>query len=463
MSPRRAKPKLAIVEDDTHHRHQIAAVLRAQFKILEADDYESAYQLLREEQPDILLLSLQLGGGGLREGVEIIREIELSPLDTLVLVMSDSPQKSTALKVMAAGAYDYFIKPVDLDVLRVILQRAVEKQQLERENRILREELYRQQSFGDLVGNSPPMQRVYEAITKVAESNATVIIRGESGTGKELVARAIHERSPRSDHPFVSINCAALPETLMEAELFGYEKGAFTGAITTKEGRFELAHRGTLFLDEIGTLSLPLQTKLLRVLEERAFVRLGGKRSIQVDFRLITATNENLEDLTAQGRFREDLYYRIHVVPIYIPPLRERVEDIALLVNYFLRVHCAANRVALKRIDESAMRALEQRAWRGNVRELENVVQRMVLMSEGEVITLRHLPPDVVGRGETGSGHDHFRLPRQGLQLEEEVAAYERRWLEAALAQARGVKAQAARLLGLNKDRMKYLCRKHGL
>jgi transcriptional regulator with GAF, ATPase, and Fis domain len=260
----------------------------------------------------------------------------------------------------------------------------------------------------------------------------------------------------------VSVSCAALPETLIESELFGYEKGAFTGATTTKEGRFELANRGTLFLDEIGTLTLTLQAKLLRVLDEREFVRLGGKKSIKVDIRLITATNENLEDRVGKGEFREDLYYRICVVPISIPPLRERVDDIRLLVNYFLQVHCAANGLALKQIEEAALQALERYAWPGNVRELENVVQRMVLMSEGSVIRLKDLPSTALSTPRPAHTN-HFRMPTKGIELEQEVADYERQWLQAALAQAGGVKTQAARLLGLNKDRMKYLCRKYGL
>lgn len=453
---------MAIAEDDAQQRREIANYLRAECSLLEAEDYASTYLLLREKQPDILLLDLDLPDGGLRDGIQLVREIGKSPLDTIVIVMSDSPLKSTALKVMEAGAYDYFVKPVDLDVLRVILRRAVEKQELERENQILRAEFYRQRSFGELVGNSEPMQRVYEAIRKVAESNVTVIIRGESGTGKELVARSLHEHSPRNAQPFISVNCAALPETLMEAELFGYEKGAFTGAIATKEGRIELAHRGTLFLDEIGTLSLALQSKLLRVLEEHELVRLGGKKPIKVDFRLLTATNVDLEKLVRDGSFREDLYYRIHVLPIHVPPLRERVEDIPLLLNYFLRVHCAANGLPLKRIDESAMRVLEPWPWPGNVRELENVVQRMVLMSDSSVITTKHLPREWNIDGLTAADN-RFRIPLDSVKLNDLMLVYERRWLEAALAQAHGVKTRAAELLGLNKDRIKYLCRKHGL
>jgi DNA-binding NtrC family response regulator len=462
MTARRAKPSLLVADHDAAHRRHLLAGLRGEFSVFEAGTYEDTYKVLEDEQPDVLLFEIELAPGELRDALRLIREVDRSALDTLIIAMCAEPEKGVALKVMEAGAYDFLRKPVALDVLGIVLERAVEKQRIERENRILREEFYRQQSFGDLVGNSATIREVYDAIRKIADSNASVIIRGESGTGKELVAQAIHQRSRRAEKPFVSINCAALPETLMEAELFGYEKGAFTGAASTKEGRFELAHEGTLFLDEIGTLSLALQTKLLRVLEERAFVRLGGKKAVEVDIRLVTATNEDLEAKVGAGQFRDDLYYRINVVPIQIPPLRERAEDIPLLLNYFLQVYSAANNIEVKQIEESAMLALERYSWPGNVRELQNLVQRMVLLTEGNEIRLRDLPPVVLKVPAADSARSPLILG-QGIDLDRELAGYERQWLEIALTQAEGVKAQAARLLGVNKDRMKYLCRKHGL
>jgi transcriptional regulator with GAF, ATPase, and Fis domain len=294
----------------------------------------------------------------------------------------------------------------------------------------------------------------------VARTSTTVVIRGESGSGKELVARAIHDNSQRRDRPFVPVNCAALPETLMEAELFGYEKGAFTGAVATKEGRIELARHGTLFLDEIGTLSLPLQSKLLRVLDEHALTRLGGTRSIKVDFRLISATNEDLEKLVRERRFREDLYYRIHVLTLFVPPLRERVDDIPLIVDYFIKVYCAANHWPPKRVADEAMEAMKRYPWPGNVRELENLVQRMVVMTDEDEIPLKQLPRDI-REAASQPCPDGFCLPSSGIRLEEEVKAFERRWVETALKEAKGVKVEAARLLGLNKDKLKYLCRKY--
>ena len=461
MNGPKIRARVAIIDDDPAFRRQIAAPLQEDFEVFEGEDYEQAYALLREAEIDVLLLDLSMPSGGVREAVALLRELGESEIDTIVLALSEDERKTTTLRVMEAGAYDCFLKPVDPDLLRTIIDRAVEQLRVERENRLLREEIHRKNALGDLLGSTDAMRDLFESIRRVARTATTVVIRGESGTGKELVARAIHDLSPRRHRPFISVNCAALPETLMEAELFGYEKGAFTGATATKEGRIELAHRGTLFLDEIGTLSLALQSKLLRVLEDRTLVRLGGKKSIKVDFRLLTATNEDLEELVRQDGFREDLYYRIHVVPLFIPPLRERVDDIPLLVDYFVKVYSAASKLVPKRVAEDALQALKRYPWPGNVRELENVVQRMVLMSEEELITLKDVPKDVAQAGAVN--HRRFRVPPQGIQLDEEVAAFERRWLEAALAQTEGIKAAAARLLGLNPDRMKYLCRKHKL
>src|ERR1700743_2209407 len=302
-------------------------------------------------------------------------------MDTRVTSWSTDESKAAALKVIDAGSYDYFIKPIDTDVLRHLLERAVEKLHIQRENRILREEISRKNALGDFIGATDAMRHVFDSISRVAKASTNVIIRGESGVGKELVARALHEQSPRRNRAFVSVNCAALPEGLMEAELFGYEKGAFTGAVGTKEGRVELAHQGTLFLDEMATLTPPLQSKLLRVLEDRSLTRLGGKKQIKVDFRLISATNEDLEQMVRKDQFREDLYYRIHVVPIFVPALRERVEDIPVLAEYFAQIYSAANGIPEKRIAEDAMLALKRYPWPGNVRELENTIQRLLIMS----------------------------------------------------------------------------------
>ncbi len=417
---------------------------------------------MQESELDVLLLGLPIASGGVKECIELLSRLDDSEIDTLVIVLSSDDKKSSALKVIDAGSYDYFIKPIDTDVLRHLLARAVEKLRIQRENRILRDEISRKNALGDLIGAADSMRDVFESIKRVAKATTNVIIRGESGVGKELVARALHDQSPRRGRPFVGVNCAALPEGLMEAELFGYEKGAFTGAVAMKEGRVELAHGGTLFLDEIATLTPALQSKLLRVLEERALTRLGGKKPIKVDFRLICATNEDLEQMVRDGRFREDLYYRIHVVPIFVPALRERIDDIPVLAQYFVSVYCAANRVPAKLISDDAMQALRKYSWPGNVRELENAIQRLVIMTDGDQINLQDLPAEIVEAGGRDS-RSRFRLPATGIDLDKEIEAFEKRWLQEALQQAKQVKAEAARLLHVDRNRLNYLCRKYGL
>lgn len=457
-----SKPRIGIVDDDKELRGRIANSMRGNFELLDGADYESAYRLLQEAELDVLLLGLPIPTGGVKECTELLSRLDGSEIDTLVIVLSSDEKKATALKVIDAGAYDYFIKPVDTDVLRALVERAVEKLKIQRENRILREEIQRKSGLGDLLGSTDAMRHVFESIKRVARSSSTVVIRGESGTGKELVARSIHEHSPRRARPFVSVNCAALPESLMEAELFGYEKGAFTGAVATKEGRIELAHQGTLFLDEIATLTPALQSKLLRVLEDHAVIRLGGKKPVRVDFRLISATNEDLENMVREGRFRQDLYYRIHVVPIFLPPLRERVEDIPLLADYFVQVYCTANQLPKKRIAEEALAAMKKYPWPGNVRELENAIQRLVLMSDSETLQLADLPPDISESADRG-GRGRFRLPAGGIRLADEIEAYERKLVESALHQASRDKTAAAKLLGVDRNRINYLLRKYDL
>jgi len=455
-------PKVAVIDADESFRAQIASDLGDEFDILEGDDFETAYRHLQESGIDVLLLGLPLPSGSVRESIQLLQRLAESDIDTLVIVLNEDSNKAPALKLIEAGCYDYFVKPIDTDVVRALMRRAIKKLHIQRENRILREEVSRKQFGGDLIGSTDSMRDLLETIRRMARTSTNVIIRGESGTGKELVARALHEQGPRRTKPFISVNCAALPETLMEAELFGYERGAFTGAVATKVGRIELANHGTLFLDEIATLTPALQSKLLRVLEDRALLRLGGKKSIRVDFRLICATNEDLEEMSKTGRFREDLYYRIHVVPIFIPPLRERVDDIPLLIDYFLSVYCAANRTPVKRVADDALQAFKRYAWPGNVRELQNVVQRLVLMTDAETIYMKDLPSDVVqaaGKGARG----RFRIPAGGIKLNEELDAFERQWVETALAQANQIKPEAARLLGVDRNRINYLCRKYDL
>jgi DNA-binding NtrC family response regulator len=456
------KPGVALVAEEPFLRRELENALNDDYNILKATSHDEAYPLLEQGTLDVLVLDIGSGGDKIKSGLDLLEALGASQIDTLVIVISDDERSQTALRMVKAGAYDFLVKPFNPAVLKVVIGRAVEKVRIERENRLLRQEISRKAQVGDLLGSTDAMRDLFESIKRVARSNATVAIRGESGSGKELVARAIHDHSPRRDRAFVSVNCAALPETLMESELFGYEKGAFTGATATKEGRIEAAHRGTLFLDEIGTLGHSLQSKMLRILEDQTLMRLGGKKPIQVDFRLVTATNEDLEKAVKEGRFREDLYYRIHVVPLFVPPLRERADDIPLLVEYFVNLYCVTNRLPHKRVDEDAMQALRHYPWPGNVRELENMIQRVVVMTEGDLITINSLSRDIRETTDRSTPGE-FHLPPAGINLEEEVAKFEKHWLEVAIAEADGVKAHAARLLGLNKEKMKYMCRKYSL
>lgn len=356
---------------------------------------------------------------------------------------------------------EYFVAPINFEEVRIVLRRALEKRAVEFEYRNRHREAVEPQACGELIGGSEPMQRVYEAIRRVAESSSTVLIRGASGTGKELVARAIVSLGPRSDKPFVSINCAALPENLIETELFGHERGAFTDAKTARAGHIELAHTGTLFLDEIATLGLALQSKLLRVLEDRAVTRIGGKVAKRIDFRLVAATNEDLEEMVHTGRFREDLYYRINVVPIVVPPLRERLGDLPILVDHFLRIYCSANNKPLKQVDAEVLAVMEDYSWPGNVRELENVIQRLVLMNDSPLIGLKHLPQQLLVA--SNASQEAILVPAEGVDFDTEMDRIELAYLTAALNRTGGSKSAAAALLRIDRQRMKYLCRKRNL
>lgn len=455
--------KVAVVEDDPLLRQQIAISLSKDYRVVEAGDRIQAEKMLKAENPELALVDLNLPPSGkIQEGMKLIEQVKTSGSDTVVIVMSGNTDMKTVWKAIEAGAYDYFKKPFDLAELKLIVRRALEKQEIERENGRLRQALAGDHSFQDIIGQSPAMQKVFDAIKRVARSSTTVIVRGESGTGKELIARAIHHRSQRSGQPFISVNCAALPESLVESELFGHERGAFTGAVAARAGRFELAHDGTLFLDEIGAVSQAIQAKLLRVLEERTFERVGGTKQMQADVRLITATNEDLEKKVSEGQFREDLYYRINVFPIALPALRERREDIPLLLDHFLRSYCAQNHLPSKTIEPGAIEALVAHPWKGNVREMENLIQTLVLMCDERVITTAHLPSYMFGyspAGQSGSSN----MPSEGQSLEKAVQQFEHDLLVSALKKTGGVKTKAAQLLGIDKNQMKYLCRKHKL
>jgi DNA-binding NtrC family response regulator len=422
---------------------------------------EAAFAEIERTPADAVVLDMDDIAGTVSAAAARLQELRAAYQDLVIVALTRSRNRAERLKARAAGADEFFEAPIEAQELRIVLERAIDKRRIEVEERRLREEVAEKFTFGELIGGCDAMQAVYDSVRRVARSNSTVLLRGESGTGKELVARAIVALSARSEKPFVSLNCGALPENLVESELFGHERGAFTGADNARPGHVELADGGTLFLDEISSLGLGLQSKLLRALQERTVTRLGGKNPRKIDFRLIAATNDNLEEMVEAGRFREDLYYRINVIPIDLPPLRERQSDIPLLIDHFLRVYCTANAVALKQVQHDVVEVLEDYSWPGNVRELENLVQRLVLMVSDPVIRLKHLPQPILHA--SSAKQEALLIPDEGVSFDEEMARIEVAYLQAALQRTGGRKAAAASLLRIPQQKMKYLCRKYGL
>jgi len=452
---------VVIVTTDERVRPEAEASLAAEHDLLVLRTWDELAASIAKTPPNAILLDLDTVGERSRDGILALQELRAQGPDLVLVGLTRSNSHKLRLQAVAATVDEYFVAPIDFDEVRAVLDRALQKRTLEIECRRQQTQQAEQESFCELIGGSEPMRRVYEAITRVAESTSTVLIRGESGTGKELVARAIVAQGPRAQKPFVSINCAALPENLIETELFGHEKGAFTDARVARAGHIELAHTGTLLLDEIATLGLALQSKLLRVLEERSVTRIGGQSAKRIDFRLIAATHEDLEGLVRAGRFREDLYYRINVVPIVLPALRDRLGDIPLLVDHFLRFYCSTNNIALKRLEPEVMQILEEDGWPGNVRELENLVQRLVLLVDGPVVKVHHLPQRLLYNSATSQ--ESLLIPLEGVNFDEEIAKIEVAYLTAALRRSGGSKIGAARLLHVDKQKMHYLCRKYGI
>jgi two-component system response regulator PilR (NtrC family) len=454
-----ARFSITVVTTDKFVKPEAEAYLSDGYDLRLLETWNELLAFAKKHALDVVILDVDVVGDSPEEGVAALSELRLLAPDVLLVALTRSHSKGLRQKAIDATIDEYFIAPVDFEEVRIVIGRALEKRWAEIEYRSRLNEKAEAQSLSELIGASEPMRRVYETIHRVTDSTSTVVIRGESGTGKELVARAIVSLGNRAEKPFVSINCAALPENLIESELFGNEKGAYTDAKTARAGHIELAHTGTLFLDEIATLGLALQSKLLRVLEERSVTRIGGHAAKKIDFRLITATNEDLEAMVQAGRFREDLYYRINVVPISLPPLRERIGDVPLLIDHFLREYCAANNVPLKRVDPEALQVLEEDPWPGNVRELENLVQRLVLMVDGPVIKVQHLPQRMLYHSATSQ--ESLLIPEAGVNFDEEIARIEVAYLEAALRRMNGSKLGAARLLHIDKQKMHYLCRKY--
>ncbi len=454
-----AAPRIAVVTTDDSALAAAQDVLASDFHTTVLNSGHQVLPLHAECPLQAILLDVDTAAEDEQAALALVRQLRRADRDFVLIGFTRSSSKALRRRFQSAGVRSCFVAPVDFEQVNLYLHNALEERRREIEAREMRESMANRYSFGELIGSSEPMRLVYDAISRVARSATTVMIRGESGTGKELVARAIVANSTRQGRAFVSVNCAALPETLIESELFGHEKGAFTGAHESRPGQIELADGGTLFLDEIGTLGLGLQSKFLRVLEQRTVQRIGAKTMRKIDFRLITATNEDLEEGVRGGRFREDLYYRINVVPIVLPALRERPGDIALLLDHFLRIYCTANDLPLKRLDPEALEILEEYHWPGNVRELENLVQRLVIMASSDLITAQHLPQQIVYN--TTRKQEALLIPEGGISFDEEMARIEIAYLQAALRRAGGKKVGAAALLHIDPQKMKYLCRKY--
>ncbi|AEF94030.1 two component, sigma54 specific, transcriptional regulator, Fis family [Desulfotomaculum nigrificans CO-1-SRB] len=447
--------KILVIDDEEHMCWALEKGLRQEgYQVLTATRGKQGLELIRNEVPSLVILDLKMPE---MDGLEVlVRAKEMMPKLPVIMITAHGTI-DTAIEAMKLGATDYITKPFDLDELKLVVKQALMVNQLEVEVNFLRSEL--SQKYDRIVGNSQAIQDVCTLIEKVADSNATVLITGESGTGKEVTALTIHQLSSRRDKPFVPINCAALPESLLESELFGHEKGAFTGAVARKLGRFELANEGTLFLDEITEMPLSMQVKLLRVLQEKTFERVGGTESIQVDVRVIAATNRDPMECIKKGTFREDLYYRLNVLPIKLPPLRERVEDIPLLVMHFLKKFNPSKEPA---ISPDAMGLLSTYQWPGNIRELQNVIERAVILSQGQEIKPYHLPKEIQ-KTDTNKGSEEqntglvINFPDQGISLEE----LEKELILKALEKSNGNQTKASQLLGITRSALLYRAQKY--
>ncbi len=445
------KARILVVDDEQSMRDFLEIFLhREGYDVSTAVDVDTALAYLGSDEIDLMITDMQMTE---KTGLGFIREARELSSETAMIVVTGFGATDSAISAMREGACDYITKPFKVDELRIVLEKALEKKLLSNENLGLKEELHSQSRSRNIIGHSRVMQDVHELIGQVAETKTNVLVYGESGTGKELVARAIHDQSPRSKKPFVAINCGAIPENLLESELFGHVKGAFTGAFQDKDGLFEAATGGTLFLDEIGDLSRPLQVKLLRAIQEKSIRRVGDTADRKIDVRIVSATNRRLEDEVAAGRFREDVYYRLNVIQLTLPPLRDRPEDIPLLAQHFIRRFADEIGKEVEGMDGEAFEVLSTYGFPGNVRELENLIERAVALARGPVIGTALLPPTVKGNPPAAP---ISRIDDEGVDLEALVATYERSLLSEALSNAGGIKKKAARLLGISFRSFRY-------
>jgi two-component system response regulator PilR (NtrC family) len=461
----RRRPRILVVDDERSMRELLAIVLRREgYDVLLAENGKSAIATLEKEPVDILISDIKMPD---LSGVDVLRAAKRIDQDILGIMITAFASTETAVEAMRLGACDYLSKPFDVDLLRMKVREKIESRQLRQENVLLKRTLGLTHQFANIVGRSEVMLGVYKMIETVARTNSTILLTGESGTGKGLVAQAIHFHSLRRDRPIVAVNCGALPEALLESELFGHMRGAFTGADSNKKGLIEVAERGTVFLDEIGEMSAVMQVKLLRVLQERKFRRVGGLEEMQADIRVIAATNQDLAKLVADGRFREDLFYRINVIGIHLPPLRERREDIPLVAEHFLTKYSEQMGKSINAISHDALELMQKHDWPGNIRELENTIERAVALESTPTVLPESLPPAVRGDSAraslTASQPLEAALPSSGFDLEAHVQEIERGYLAEALKRAGGVQVKAAELLGMSFRSFRYYVKKYNL
>ena len=449
--------KVLVVDDEAATRRLMEQTLRKQgYEVVLASNGDDGLKMVLEEIPDVTILDIQLPG---MNGIELLQKIRELNSETVVIMASAMDDLKVAVKAMRLGAYDYINKPFHVDDLILTVNKAMETSRLRREVASLKEERSRDSGIEKIIGVSTHIQSILSMVKKISESEAsTILIQGESGTGKELIAKALHYESSRRDKPFMAINCSAVPENLLESELMGHEKGAFTDAKSMRKGIFEMGDGGTVFLDEIGDMPLQMQTKLLRILEERSFRRVGGTKDINVDVRVISATNKDLSKGAEDGSFRKDLYYRLQVIPINIKPLRERRDDIIPLIKHFINYFNKKFRKDVKSISPETEKLILEYSWPGNVRELKNVIERVMLLGDGDVLTTEHLPVEMTNKGSEGKGAFIFKLPPEGIAIEE----VEKDLLKQALELTSYNQTKAASKLGIGVDALRYRMKKFG-
>lgn len=450
------KGRILVADDEGSHRIMLRAVLQEEgYEVAEASDGTGAIRAVEQEPFDLILLDIRMPG---MDGIEALMDIRKVSPYVPVLMMTAYASVKTAVEALKAGAFEYLIKPLDIDELKVLIEKALEHYHLREENLALKERLGDRFDFSKMIGKSSKMVELFDLLAQVAPTDATVMILGESGTGKELVANALHHNSPRASQPFIKVSCAALPETLLESELFGHEKGAFTGAVARREGRFWVAHRGSIFLDEVGEMNPTTQTKLLRILQEKEFEPLGSTRTLKVDVRVIAATHKDLEKEVREGRFREDLFYRLNVVPVSIPPLRERKEDLPSLAVHFLSLYREKNKKEVKEISPKAMDLLIRYDWPGNIRELENCIERAVIVARGEMISPADLP-SLIQALSRGKDENQGILFPSGISLQDAEKALILKTLE----DTGGNRSRAADILGINRRTLQIKLKEYGI